>query len=129
MKTTILFILTISFNTVFAQENGASHELVKTDGNFLQLSRIEVIPITDTQTGRQYELYVKLPESYAEDTKSQHPVIYYTDAMWHVEILSGAAEYIIEDAILVGISWQKDINESLMKEVGGNMPVDIGIIP
>ncbi|MDY8136018.1 alpha/beta hydrolase-fold protein [Aquimarina sp. 2201CG5-10] len=110
MKTTklLLIIYVISFHTVFAQEN------IKK--SYLELPKTEVIPIKDTKTNRQYELYVELPEGYSENNDTQYPVIYYTDAMWHVEILSGSAEYIMEEAILVGISWQKDIKEEFKKE-------------
>lgn len=82
------------------------------------LSKIQVVPIKDTQADRQYELYIKLPEGYAKNKDKTYPVIYFTDAMWHVEILSGSTEFLMEDAILVGISWQKDIKEDLKKDVG-----------
>ena len=82
----------------------------------LALPKIKVVPIADTQYDRQYELYIKLPEAYSDTADILHPVIYYTDAMWHVEMLSGATEYMMENAILVGISWQKDIDEELRKE-------------
>jgi len=84
----------------------------------LTLPRIQVIPIKDTLSDKQYELYIKLPEGYSENKDKIYPVIYYTDAIWHVELLSAAAEYIMDEAILVGISWQKDINEELRKERG-----------
>ncbi len=115
MKTIQLLLLAsiISLSTVFAQKNTI-------EKSYLELSRIEVIPIKDTGTDRQYELYIKLPEGYSENKNTRYPVIYYTDAMWHVEMLSGSAEYIMEDAILVGISWQKDIQESLKNEVGAH---------
>ena len=77
----------------------------------LELPRIEVIPIIATESNRQYELYIKLPEGYSKNNNVKYPVIYFTDAMWHVEILSGSAEYLVENALLVGISWQKDIGE------------------
>ena len=85
-----------------------------------ELPKIKVLPIQDSQTDRQYELYIKLPEGYvkAENKDKDYPVIYIADAMWHMEILSGSTEFIMEDAILVGISWQKDINEDLKKEYG-----------
>ncbi len=106
------FAAMMPFNAVLAQG----------ESNFprsnLELSRIQVVPIKDSQAERQYELYVKLPEAYNQDADKKHPVIYYTDALWHVEMLSGSAEYIMEDAILVGISWQKDIDETLVQEVG-----------
>lgn len=84
----------------------------------LVLPKIQVVPIKDTLSDKQYELYIKLPEGYAENKDKTYPVIYYTDAIWHVELLSASAQYIMEEAILVGISWQKDINEDLKKDVG-----------
>ena len=110
MKTIQLFILVIvtSSNVTFAQEY--TREKSK-----LAFARTKVVPIKDTKNNRQYELYIRLPEKYAEKTDVKHPVIYYTDALWHVEILSGATEYILENAILVGISWQTDISEELKK--------------
>lgn len=81
-------------------------------------SRIQVLPIKDTQADRQYELYIKLPEGYSKNKDNIYPVIYFTDAVWQIELLSGSTEFLMEDAILVGISWQKDINEALMKEKG-----------
>lgn len=38
--------------------------------------------------------------------------------MTHIEILSGSTEFMMEEVILVGISWQKDINEALRNERG-----------
>ncbi|SFD42426.1 alpha/beta hydrolase [Pseudoalteromonas denitrificans] len=83
-----------------------------------ELPRSQVIPIQDTQSNRQYELYIKLPENYEKNSDKKYPVIYFTDAAWHIEILSAATEFLMEEAILVGVSWQKDINEDLKKEHG-----------
>ncbi len=110
---TLLLSFLVAFNTTLAQQ--------KTEPSALEFSRTEVIPIADTQNNRGYELYIRLPENYGENTDQQFPVIYYTDAMWHVETLSGSAEYIMENAILVGISWQIDINEELKQEVGAHV--------
>ena len=109
MKTTTLSILTllVSLNSVFAQENRTG------DLTNFELAHTQVIPIRDNQTDRQYELYIKLPESYSENDTIKYPVIYHTDAVWHIEILSAATEYIIEEVILVGISWQKDLKGEL----------------
>ena len=116
-----LILTTItSLNAVFAQEDVlAGRQII--ESTYLELPRIQVIPIGDTKNDRQYELYIKLPEGYSENTDMKYPVLYYADAMWHVEILSGAAEFLMENAILVGISWQKDINEDLKKEVGAHV--------
>jgi predicted alpha/beta superfamily hydrolase len=111
---TLLLLLFLPFLTVQANEMNETSDFT--------LSKIQVVPIKDTQADRQYELYIKLPESYTnnkeKDKDKHYPVIYFTDALWHIELLSGAAEYLMEDAILVGISWQKDINKDLKKDVG-----------
>lgn len=90
----------------------------QTKGTSFISEQIRVIPIEDTQSNRQYELYVELPESYAENPDKQYPVLYYTDAIWHIEALSANAEFIFSDVILVGISWQQDSDEALLKEHG-----------
>ena len=115
MKRLTLSLLTfmMSLNAVIAQNEV---DLQATTNANLQLPRIQVVPITDTRNDRQYELYIKLPEAYT--SAARYPVIYYTDAMWHVEMLSGSAEFIMEEAILVGISWQKDSSVELKKERG-----------
>lgn len=87
----------------------------------LSLPKIQVFPIKDTQSDKQYELYIKLPESYSKGEEKAYPVIYYADAPWHVELLSGTADFIMEEAILVGISWQKDIDEDLRQEYGDHV--------
>lgn len=80
--------------------------------NQLEFARTEVIPIEDSATDRSYELYVRLPEGYPK-TDTTHPVIYYSDALWHVEMLSGTTEYMLENAILVGISWEQNLGGDL----------------
>lgn len=87
----------------------------------LKLPKIQVVPIKDTQEDRQYELYIKLPENYAKNKDKTFPVIYYTDAEVHVETISAATEFLMEEAILVGISWQKDIGEDFMEEHGAQV--------
>ncbi|WP_347925925.1 serine hydrolase [Pontimicrobium sp. SW4] len=123
MKITKLLIVAfaISLNTAFAQESNEKEFTSNGEGTSLVLPQIQVVPIKDTKTERNYELYIELPEDYSENTNKTYPVLYYTDAMWHLEMLSGATEYILEDIILVGISWQLDINEDLKKERGAHV--------
>ena len=82
----------------------------------------QVVPIRDTHSDRNYELYIKLPESYYKESgkDKQYPVIYFTDAVWHIEILSAATAYLMEDVILVGISWQLDIDPVFKQEEGAH---------
>ncbi len=110
--------LTISINTTVAQDGVKGTTF--TNSTPLVLPQIQVVPIKDTNTARNYELYIELPEDYAENPTKTYPVLYYTDAVWHREMLSGAAEYMLEDVILVGISWQKDVAADLMEQYGAH---------
>ena len=114
----IILSFTICTTAAFAQQNNVNDITSSPAGSSLESPQIRVIPIKDTKTERNYELYIELPQDYNEDTTKTYPVLYYTDAKWHREILSSCQEFIIEDVILVGISYQLDIAEDLKKEVG-----------
>lgn len=73
-----------------------------------QMLRSAVVPITDSNTNRQYDLYIRLPEDYAKTEDTKHPVVYATDGAWHMAMLSGAAEFVLPNAIVVVLSWQKN---------------------
>lgn len=109
----ILILVCLSMLPFLSAEAGETRDFT--------LPKIQVVPIKDTQSERQYELYIKLPEGYSENKDKAYPVIYFTDAMWHIELLSAATEFLMEDVILVGVSWQKDIKEDLKKEVGAHV--------
>ncbi|AXT59542.1 serine hydrolase [Aquimarina sp. AD10] len=116
-----LLLFLILTNITFTQENSIKEFTSNREETSLVSPHIQVVPIKDTTTERNYELYIELPEDYSENNNKTYPVLYYTDAMWHLEMLSGATEYMLEDVILVGISWQKDINENLKKEIGAHV--------
>ena len=73
-----------------------------------KMPRTHVAPIKDSKEDWQYELYIKLPEEYSENTDIRYPVIYTTDAEVHMDMLSGATEFLMPNVILVGISYQTD---------------------
>ena len=81
------------------------------------IPRTDIINITDNATQKRYELYVKLPSNYDAGDK-HYPVVYYTDAYWHIEILSALSEFLFEDVILIGIAWQTNSDPQLVEEVG-----------
>lgn len=85
------------------------------------IPRTQVIPIQDIQKEKEYELYIKLPDKYQESPETSYPVIYFTDAIWHIDILSAASDYILEDVILVGISWQKNAAAELKEQYGAHV--------
>ena len=97
-KLTLVIIL-ISLNTGFAQESVSNDNNQNTKHTNLEFPNIQVIPIDDTKTKRQYELYIKLPKGYAEHSEAKYPVLYFTDAMWHIEILSGSTEYLMSNLL------------------------------
>ncbi|MHA7057418.1 alpha/beta hydrolase-fold protein [Aquimarina sp. M1] len=119
-KTGVLFIILFlaTINIGFTQKNRELDLVSNGETSAFVMPQIQVVPIKDTQTEKQYELYIELPEDYAENTDKRYPVLYYTDAMWHLEMLSGASEYMLEDVILVGISWQKDIASDVKQQYG-----------
>ena len=75
----------------------------------LAFPTIQVVPIQDSATEREYELYIKLPEHYDTKADNKYPVIYIVDALWNIEVISGSIEYFIDNVILVGISWEKGL--------------------
>lgn len=112
----LLLLLTfVSFSTAFGQKSNVYNDSLISKKTNLVLSKIKVIPISDTNTKRVYELYVKLPEDYSENNETNYPVLYFTDAMWHIEILSGTSEYVMENVILVGISWKKEESAAISR--------------
>ncbi|WP_199726281.1 alpha/beta hydrolase [Aquimarina sp. BL5] len=114
----LVLICVLLFNTISAQENIENDHSPIVEKSYLKLPKIEVIPIKDTKTDKNYELYIKLPEGYSENKDKKYRLLYFTDAMWHVEILSASTEFMLEDVILVGISWQKDIAKDLKQQYG-----------
>ncbi|WP_350291908.1 serine hydrolase [uncultured Croceitalea sp.] len=117
----VALCITLFTTVAFSQQKGAKDFASNLEGTSLVSPQIQVIPIKDANNERNYELYIELPEDYSEDKNKKYPVIYYTDATWHREILSACQEFILEEVILVGISWQLDINEDLKNEVGSHV--------
>ncbi|TMO78061.1 alpha/beta hydrolase [Pseudoalteromonas aurantia] len=79
------------------------------------LPNTHIVSINDTQLARQYELLITLPDGYNKNAKKPYPVVYYTDAPMHVSLLSSASNFILNETILVGISWQTNTTGALKK--------------
>ncbi|MEO9871792.1 alpha/beta hydrolase-fold protein [Ekhidna sp.] len=93
----------VSITVSFAQNNGVKDDSLKA----YEMPRTQVITINNSETKAQDVLYVKLPEGYAENSDMVYPVLYFTHPVQHIEILSAASETLIEDVILVGVTFQK----------------------
>ncbi len=92
----LVFLLLLPFISIEASEKKP-----------YEIPRTQVVPIKNSKTGELNKLYIKLPKGYEENNETAYPVIYFTDPVQHIEILTATTEYVIEDVILVGITWQK----------------------
>ena len=79
----------------------------------LVIENSELIDLHSEQTGRDYELIVGLPESYAKEPQRRYPVLYLLDGQWDFNIvnqMSGALRYdkVIPEILVVGITYAGD---------------------
>lgn len=70
----------------------------------------EVRQLHSSLTGRDYDLYIRLPNDYEKNPKIKSPVLYLLDGQWDfkmVESIYGCLEYdgFVPDMIIVGISY------------------------
>ena len=93
----------MALNPVFSQEGEVNDDTPMA----YEMPRTNVIPINNSETKAQDMLYIKLPEGYEENSDMEYPVIYFTHPVQHIEILSATTESLLEDVILVGITFQK----------------------
>ncbi|PKG56738.1 alpha/beta hydrolase [Shewanella sp. GutDb-MelDb] len=101
----VIIYIANSHNAIAAQQ---------TDASPFNIPRTQTIQLDDAD--RAYDLFIKLPKGYNSDANqhSHYPVIYITDAMYAFQIISGATRYpmnsnAMQQAILVGVSWQKGL--------------------
>ena len=98
----LLLLVLVCYQLTFSLKVSASESLI--------YPKVTVSQLKDSVENRQYELYIKLPDSYEEQPQKQYPVIYFTDGLWHIELMSSITTFMMQDVILVGISWQTDID-------------------
>jgi len=91
----IFFMFLFSFTTVSASEHKP-----------LRMPKIQVIPLHDTHSDREYELYIQLPRSYSKTNDVKYPVVYITDAKALFRMVSASTGQLMRNVILVGISYE-----------------------
>lgn len=74
------------------------------------LKGTEVLALSSQQTGRDYELAIRLPVSFKTDQAKTYPVLYLLDAQWNFELLNritSSLEYdqVIPETLVVGITY------------------------
>ena len=73
----------------------------------------EVRQLKSTETGRDYDIYIRLPEEYAQDQAKKYPVLYVLDGQWDFKLLDsiyGGLYYdgFVPEMIIVGITYSGD---------------------
>jgi uncharacterized protein len=76
----------------------------------LVIQNSELIDLHSDQTGRDYELIVGVPESYAKEPERRYPVLYLLDGQWDfnlINTLTGGLRYdnVVPEFLVVGISY------------------------
>ncbi len=104
-----LALIVFAVPTAFAQETAASLDTPPP----VELTGTQVRSITSTIVeGQQYDLYINLPRSYADETtRTTYPVLFVLDAQW--DFTKASAIYgdqfydgDVPEMIIVGITWK-----------------------
>jgi predicted alpha/beta superfamily hydrolase len=79
----------------------------------LVIKNSELVELHSEQTGRDYELIVGLPPSYAKEPERRYPVLYVLDGQWDfslINMLTGGLRYdkVSPEVLIVGISYAGD---------------------
>jgi hypothetical protein len=84
------------------------------------LENTQIIPVHSQSTGREHELVVVLPSSYAAHPEKRYPVLYYLDAYWDTPLLTATYGNLIYDNqvpefIMVGLSYPSTANYDVLR--------------
>jgi predicted alpha/beta superfamily hydrolase len=79
----------------------------------VSLPGTEVRQLKSSATGRDYDIYVRLPEGYAQEQAKKYPVLYVLDGQWDFKLLDsiyGGLHYdgFVPEMIIVGITYSGD---------------------
>jgi predicted alpha/beta superfamily hydrolase len=88
------------------------------------LDRSEVIDFHAEANGKDYEIYIKLPENYGKSADQKFPLVVLTDGYYAFPLLSSInwrmseRNQVYQQSIIVGISYSKgdDINKSRSRD-------------
>jgi predicted alpha/beta superfamily hydrolase len=100
-----LFCLPVLWSVPAAQAQTVQYEI----------SRSAVWSVTDSQSGREYDIYVRTPLDYDEARAEGYPVVYLNDGPYTFLVAAGVAHLpmnagVMESAIIVGISHARNEN-------------------
>jgi predicted alpha/beta superfamily hydrolase len=131
MKTTLVSIAALGASLLVAAVAGEGPVAPLFPSHVIPNSQLRVLP--RNAAGRQYQLHVGLPGSYAKDSARRYPVVFVTDAYWDfqkVEAIRGSLVYdkVVPEFIIVGLGYageNLDYNELRLWELSP-VPFDSG---
>lgn len=113
---TLVFLFFVALLTASSSSFGLD-VVVKKSGNY-ELPWAESMVFDSSVNGKKYELYVRLPSSYYEESavKRKYPVTYVLDGQWHFALAQAIESNLnydedIAESIVVGVSWGFDPNK------------------
>ncbi len=108
-RTTILLVslLFVQSLTSCTQPTPAPSDPTITE---VSMPNTEVRHLSSSATGRDYDIYVRLPDTYEQDTYRDYPVIYSLDGQWDFKMLDSICSGLVYDkfipeVIIVGITY------------------------
>lgn len=105
----IVLLFTVSINACTGADQQPTDSIVVN----VTLPNTEVRQLKSSATGRNYNIYVRLPDEYEQDTGKQYPVIYSLDGQWDFKMLDSICGGLVYDkfmpeVIIVGITYSGD---------------------
>lgn len=93
------------------------------------LNNTQIVPIHSKITGRDHELVVVLPASYAANPDKKYPVLYYLDAYWDTPLLVSTYgnlvfDNVVPEFIMVGLSYPSTANYDQERRIDYTFTVD-----
>lgn len=85
-------------------------EPVSSTVTVVTLPGTELRQLESSNTGRSYDIYIRLPGEYSQDQKTEYPVLYVLDGQWDFKLLDsiyGGLVYdgFVPEMIIVGITY------------------------
>ena len=73
----------------------------------------EVRQLKSSETGRSYDIYIRLPDQYAQEKGKKYPILYVLDGQWDFKLLDSIQSGLLYDKfvpemIIVGITYSGD---------------------
>lgn len=121
--TTLLIAAVTSLSVSSTPTNAQSAPKVQSgEGRAYEIIDSEVWDVPDPASGRDYQVFVALPPSYAKQPQRRYPVLYVTDADYAFPIIRQIGRRLnvegpkIEEFILVGLSYAKGEDSMISRQ-------------